>query len=107
MNVTPTLLYIQINCGSMFDRAGMPTDALRLYEDALIIDKNNPYLLNNISWILETQVGDFEGAINKYTLAVGLLKPEINPHIEANVNNLRARMMSMACAAASNGNNNT
>ncbi len=83
----------------------MPNDALRLYEDALAIDKNNPYLLNNIGWILETRLGDIEGAMNKYTLAVDLLKPEMNPQIEANVQNLRARMMTMTCSAASNGNN--
>ncbi len=83
----------------------MPNDALRLYEDALAIDKNNPYLLNNIGWILETRLGDIEGAMNKYTLAVDLLKPEMNPQIEANVQNLRARMMTMTCAAASNDNN--
>ncbi len=90
----------------MFDRAGMPNDAIRLYEYALAIDDKNPYLLNNIGWLLETRLGDLQGAMKKYSLAVDLLKPKINPQIEANVRNLRARLTTMK-DAASDGSNTT
>ncbi len=105
---TPVHLYscVKVNCGSVFDRAGMPNDAIMLYEYALAIDDRNPYLLNNIGWLLETHRGDLQGAIKKYSLAVDLLKPKTNPQIEANVRNLHARLTAMK-GAASDGSNTT
>ncbi len=92
MKIYPCTFAWQVNCGSVFNRAGMPNDAISLYEDALAIDNQNPYILNNIGWIIETCLGDLQGAMKKYSLAMDLLKPETNPQIEMNLQNLRCRL---------------
>ncbi len=63
----------------------MPNDAISLYEDALAIDNQNPYILNNIGWIIETCLADLHGAMKKYSLAMDRLKPETGTQKEMNL----------------------